>query len=140
MSSSNRLMDSPEHPLATVTNRAIESVDLKILCSFDEAQEDGEPDFVVELINLYLNEAPRLVSAIREAMAKDDWPSIKRAAHSMRGSSSNLGILQIAVIAGALEELAANQPARIGPLLLSLQDEFTRVEKILSAERHRRTV
>ncbi|HJP90943.1 MAG TPA: Hpt domain-containing protein [Pyrinomonadaceae bacterium] len=140
MSSSNLLIDSPEHPLATVTNRAIESVDLKILRSFDEAQEEGESDFVLELINLYLNEVPRLFSAIREAIAKDDWPSIKRAAHSVRGSSSNLGILQIAVIAGALEQLAANQHAPVGQLLLSLQDEFTRVEKILSAERQRRTV
>jgi|ERR1041384_365346 HPt (histidine-containing phosphotransfer) domain-containing protein len=121
------------------TNEAVQTVDLAILASFDEAQEEGESDFVVELIDLYLEEAPRFFSSIREGLVTNDWLTAKRAAHSLRGSSSNLGILQMALIAGALEHLTANQDASAAEFLQGLEDEFTRVEEILLAERLRRT-
>jgi len=122
----------------SITNEAIQTVDLAILASFDEAQEEGEPDFVVELIDLYLEEAPRFFDSIRDGLANDDWLSAKRAAHSLRGSSSNLGILQLALIADALEHLTSTQDASAAGLLQGLEDEITRVEKILLAERQRR--
>ena len=122
----------------SITNEAVQTVDLAILASFDEAQEEGEPDFVVELIDLYLQEAPRIFSTIREGLANNDWLTAKRAAHSLRGSSGNLGILQMALLAGALEHLMADQDASAAELLQGLEDEFTRVEEILLAERQRR--
>ena len=123
----------------SITNEAIQTVDLAILASFDEALEEGEPDFVVELIDLYLEEAPHFFNSIRDGLANDDWLSAKRAAHSLRGSSSNLGILQLALIADALEHLTSTQDASAADLLQGLEDEFTRVEEILLAERRRRT-
>ena len=123
----------------SITNEAVQTVDLAILASFDEAQEEGEPDFVVELIDLYLEEAPRFFNSIRDGLANNDWLSAKRAAHSLRGSSSNLGILQTSLIAGALEQLTTNQDASAAELLQGLEDEFTRVEEVLLAERQRRT-
>ena len=122
----------------SITNEAVQTVDLAILASFDEAQEEGEPDFVVELIDLYLTEAPRFFNSIREGIANHDWLTAKRAAHSLRGSSGNLGILQMALIAGALEHVANDQDASAAELLQGLEDEFTRVEEILLAERQRR--
>jgi len=122
----------------SIANTMVEKVDLAILASFDEAQEEGEPDFVVELIDLYLAEVPRFFSSIREGLANGDWLSAKRAAHSLRGSSSNLGILQMALIADALEHLTADQDTNAAELLQGLEDEFTRVEEILLAERQRR--
>ena len=83
--------------------------------------------------------APRFFTSIRDGLANDDWLSAKRAAHSLRGSSSNLGILQMSMIAGALEQLTTNQDASAAELLQGLEDEFTRVEEILLAERQRRT-
>lgn len=122
----------------SITNTVVETVDLNILNSFDEAQEEGEPDFVVELIDLYLTEVPGMFNSIREGLANQDWVSAKRAAHSLRGSSSNLGILQMALIAGALEHLTVSQDASAAELLQGLEDEFTRVEEVLLAERLRR--
>ena len=122
----------------SITKEEVQTVDLAILASFDEAQEEGDPDFVVELIDLYLEEVPRFFSSIRDGLANQDWLSAKRAAHSLRGSSSNLGILQIALIAGSLEHLTVDRDASAAELLQGLEDEFTRVEEILLAERQRR--
>lgn len=122
-----------------VETETIQTVDLEILGSFDEAQEEGEADFVVELIDLYLDEAPRLFSSIREGLANNDWTTSKRSAHSLRGSSANLGILQMAFIAEELEHLPANDILSANHLLLSLKAEFKSVYRILLEERQRRT-
>lgn len=115
------------------------AVDLAVLASYDDAQLDGEPDFVVELIDLYLDQAPLLFDSIRTAVKSNDRVTAKRAAHSVRGSSSNLGVLQVAVIADQLEHLETGFEVYANELLRSLEDEFARVKEILDAERQRRT-
>jgi HPt (histidine-containing phosphotransfer) domain-containing protein len=118
----------------------VASVDLEVLKSFEDAQEEGEPDVVIELIDLYLVEAPRIFRTIREGIVTNGWLAAKRAAHSLRGSSGNLGILQMATIAKDLEHCdvaTTDTPAQ--QLLQDLEAEFVRVEKILLAERQRRS-
>ena len=123
----------------TLTHAETQTVDLAVLATYDDAQIEGEPDFVVELIDIYLNEVPRLCDTIRNAIATNDRPIAKRAAHSLRGSSANLGVLQMAAIAGELEHLENNSTPAAVELLRSLEDEFERVKEILNAERQRRS-
>jgi two-component system, sensor histidine kinase and response regulator len=123
----------------TLTQTDTQAVDLAVLATYDEAQIEGEPDFVVELIDIYLNEVPRLFGAIRHAIAQSDRATLRRAAHSLRGSSGNLGVLQMAAIAGELEHLENNTTSIAAELLQSLEDEFERVKEILNAERQRRS-
>ena len=121
--------------LATVC----ESVDMVVLTSFEESQLDGEPDLVLELIDLYLTETARLLVAMREALTNKDELSIKRAAHSLRGSSGSLGILQIANICDKLERTESKDMFPIASDLLEyIEQEFARVSQILLAERQRR--
>jgi HPt (histidine-containing phosphotransfer) domain-containing protein len=115
------------------------AVDLAILASYEDAQIEGEPDFVVELIALYLDEVPRLFDSLHTAIENNDRATAKRAAHSLRGSSGNLGVLQIAAIAGELEHLENPCGTSATTLLQSLETEFRRVKEILSAERQRRS-
>lgn len=115
------------------------AVDLAILASYEDAQIEGEPDFVVELIDLYLDEVPRLFDSLHTAIENNDRATAKRAAHSLRGSSGNLGVLQIAAIAGELEHLENRCGTSATTLLQSLETEFRRVKEILSAERQRRS-
>src|SRR5690242_12131111 len=90
----------------SLTHTELAAVDLAVLASYEEAQIEGEPDFVVELIDLYLDEVPHLFDSLHTAIQNNDSTTAKRAAHSLRGSSGNLGILQIAALAGELEQLA----------------------------------
>jgi HPt (histidine-containing phosphotransfer) domain-containing protein len=115
------------------------AVDLAVLASYEEAQIEGEPDFVVELIDLYLDEVPRLFDSLHTAIQNNDSSTAKRAAHSLRGSSGNLGVLQMAAIAGELEHLANPSGTSATQLLQSLEIEFQRVKEILGAERQKRS-
>jgi HPt (histidine-containing phosphotransfer) domain-containing protein len=123
----------------SLTHTELATVDLAVLASYEEAQIEGEPDFVVELIDLYLDEVPRLFDSIHTAIQTNDATIAKRAAHSLRGSSANLGVLQIAAIADELEHLESPCGTSAAQLLQSLENEFRRVKEILSAERQKRS-
>lgn len=115
-----------------------ESVDLEVLGSFDDSSFEGEPSLTVELIDLYQEEVPRLFQGIEEGLGSHDWKTISRLAHSLKGCSANLGILQMALIAADLEHLPTNDAQAASQLLISLEEEFQRVTPILIQERSRR--
>jgi two-component system sensor histidine kinase/response regulator len=69
----------------TVTPPKQESLDKNaILAAFE-----GDNELIREVLDLFLEECPRQMSAIREAVESSDAPKIFRAAHSLTGSLSN---------------------------------------------------
>lgn len=117
------------------------SVDLATLTNFESLQVEGEPDLIVELIDLYVEDAPRRVAAIRESLAGRDWVSVKRGAHNLRGSSGNLGALRMARICDEIEGTEfVDLWSTIAALrrCMELEAELKRVLRIFLAERQRR--
>jgi two-component system, sensor histidine kinase and response regulator len=61
---------------------------------------EGDHVLLVEMINLFLEEAPRLLAAMRAALQQGDMQGLERSAHSMKGAASNLsGHLTVAAAA-----------------------------------------
>ena len=116
------------------------TVDLSVLTSFDDAQLDGEPDLIVELIDLYLEEASKLLAVMREGVAKKDELPTKQAAHSLRGSSGNLGILQMALMCREVEHMVSDDIFPIEVLVNKMEQELVQVRRILLEERQRRSL
>jgi HPt (histidine-containing phosphotransfer) domain-containing protein len=117
-----------------------EAVDMEMLASFEEAQIDGEPDLVVELIDLYLTDAAAKIAALREALVNSDETALRRLAHSLRGSSGNLGARRMAALCEELERVGGGDwHPTAEALLLGLEREFERAGGIFAAERRRRT-
>lgn len=117
-----------------------EAVDLAVLLSLEEAQVEGEPDLVVELIDLYAEDTPRRLAAIRSAWAAGDLAAFRGAAHCLKGSSASLGARQLAILCDKLERLSGAELLRGGEMLLTcLEREFARVRLALADERDRLT-
>ena len=118
---------------------SIEAIDQTVLAALAEAQEEGEPDLIVELIDLYLEDTPQRVEAIRAAVAQADAASIKRAAHTLKGSSGSVGVCQVAEICKLFEQTDFDSlPARGETLMQLLDREFERARAALLTERDRR--
>ena len=114
-------------------------VDLEILAAYDALQIEGEPDLVVELIDLYRLEAPRRVNKMRSALNQRDWLAAKRHAHGLRGCSAALGALSIVLICEMIEDLQSGEvQGSLAALLTCLEQELVRVMQSLDAERQRR--
>ena len=108
------------------------AVDVSVLEHLRSFQVAGEPDFLDGLIDTYLEHTPHNIDAMRAAVAADDASSLEHAAHSIKGSSLNLGASLFGRLAEELERLG-----RLGttegaiPMLDALEAEFKRVATAL---------
>ena len=70
---------------------------------------EGDIEFEVEVLQVYVEDASQRINKIREAIAIQDYNQIRRQAHHIKGSSSNVGAMQMRLFAVQLEELGENQ-------------------------------
>ena len=73
------------------------------LAVFRDLQETAGAEFVGELIGTFLEEAPVMLGALREAMAANDPDKFRRAAHSLKSNSNTFGALGLGAMARELE-------------------------------------
>ena len=117
-----------------------EPVNIAVLDGLAEAQEDGKPNLVVELIDLYLADTSRRVDAMRDALTTTDGLLLARAAHALKGSSSTLGAGQVAESCEELERLAGDLAfGRSCVVLKRLERELRMVRDTFLTERQRRS-
>jgi HPt (histidine-containing phosphotransfer) domain-containing protein len=66
---------------------------------------------------------------------KNDAGALERTAHTLKGSSSNMGATRMAAVCAELEEAGASGDLGRAPgLLARLEEEFGRVRPALEAE------
>lgn len=125
---------------ATVPENSGDVVDMAVLAGYEEIQLDDEPDLVVELIDLYRADAPRRLGVMQGLLAQGNWQLMKREAHSLRGSSGNLGAIQVAQICSELEGMEFDDPrANVAVLLDRLEKSLNPAFEAFLAERRRRS-
>ena len=101
------------------------------ITTFKELQEAAGADFVVELVDTFLEEAPQMVKELRAALAEGDADKFRRAAHSLKSNSHTFGALKLGAMARELE-LNALDSARPAPEVLDeLSHEYARVAAAL---------
>jgi PAS domain S-box-containing protein len=97
----------------------------------------GQADLLAELIDLFLHDAPGHLTALQEALSRDDGRAAQRAAHTLKGSAANLGATRLSATCRAIEE-AAGSPEGVRPgQVAELEAEFARATTALRAQRER---
>ena len=76
--------------------------------AFAELQASAGADFVRELIDTFLEEAPPMLAELREALAGARAEPFRRAAHSLKSNASTFGAATLAATARDLEVRAAD--------------------------------
>ena len=113
-----------------MASNAIESAEQLTRASLLERVE-GDQELLVEIINLFAEDAPRLLEAMRGALRQGDMPTLERSAHSMKGAASNLSANLTAAAAMELEKDARNSDAERA--MASLANLEAAVERLLPA-------
>jgi two-component system sensor histidine kinase/response regulator len=70
------------------------------------ARVGGDENLLFDLANMYFQEAPKRLSAVRAALEGNDADRLRRATHSMKGSVSAFAARRAGEAAARLEELA----------------------------------
>ena len=83
----------------------------------------------------FLEDTPSYLRQLEQAVHEGDAATARAMAHSVKGSSGNLGAAMLAQLAKEAEELAIERrTAEIGPLLPRLNQAFEAVAAVLGAE------
>ncbi len=89
-----------------------------------ELRMPGEPDPISELVDLFLADAPGLVSRIRAAFTARDGHELERVCHTLKGSASNLGADRLAQACFRVMSLAREGQAAAEPDIRHIESEF----------------
>ena len=85
-------------------------------------------DYIGELIEAYLEETPRTLAQLRQALAEGNVEVFRRAAHSIKSTSASFGALEFSAQARELEILAKEQKlARAGEKVENLLFDYQQV-------------
>jgi HPt (histidine-containing phosphotransfer) domain-containing protein len=91
-------------------------------------------DFLREITGIFLEDTPLRIAELDESFEAGDVAKFARAAHSIKGSSANLGAVALRTVAEKLENEARTTGIRdLGGLVEQLRTEFTRAESALGA-------
>jgi HPt (histidine-containing phosphotransfer) domain-containing protein len=71
--------------------------------TFAELQEAAGADFVVELVDTFLVEAPLMLAELRSAHQAASAERFRRAAHSLKSNGTTFGATRLAAMARELE-------------------------------------
>lgn len=127
-----------EHRTGNGEARREHLLNLNALEALRNLRTEGEPDPLAEIIDLFLEHAPELISQIQHSAEKRRWELLAKGAHSLKGSCSNVGADQMCQICLKLEKAAGNQ-TREAALQLShqLKQCFDQIRDALATERTR---
>jgi PAS domain S-box-containing protein len=118
---------------------AVEKSDIVLdpvcIAGLKELREPGQVDPLIELTDLFNREAEACVHRIESGLAGQDANATARAAHSLKGSASNLGANRLATVCAGVEHSArAADWAQVGVKLQDLKNQLERVRESLKAE------
>ena len=102
--------------------------------TFTALQDAAGAEFVAELVDTFLEEAPGMLAQLDSALASRDAEGFRRAAHSLKSNSYTFGATELGARAKALE-LGGLDSAADGAGLAGLKEEYARAAAALKEMR-----
>ena len=93
----------------------------------------GDEELLAEVVELFIDEVPDILCSLEEAIKNGDWENARKLAHTLKGSSSNIGAERFASLALELEKTSKDQDSsRAVEAFQLLKDEFSAVEEFVN--------
>jgi HPt (histidine-containing phosphotransfer) domain-containing protein len=113
-------------PDPTVTE--IPTIDSEAIDNLRELNPGDGGEFLREIIAIYIEDTPKRVADLKACLASGDIQTFTRAAHTIKGSSANVGAQLLKGIAERLELVSRKEGlGTVAPLMVDLEAEFGRV-------------
>ncbi len=94
----------------------------------------GDPQFLSELIGTFLEDAPRLLGQLREAVQAGDAATVRLVAHGLKSNGAEFGATTFSDLCKELELLGkSGQLDGAETLLAQIESTYTKVAEALTA-------
>ena len=91
--------------------------------TFDDLKQMSGAEFINELIDTFLEDAPKLLAEMKSALATGNVDSFRRASHSLKSNAATFGAGRLAELAKELEALGReNKLKETGDRLTVLEE------------------
>jgi len=99
-------------------------------------QELGGADFVVQMIDVFLVYAPKVIAEARRGLERGNLEPVIRMGHSLRSSARNLGASRMAELAEGIESAGRSSQLPLLPALIDqMEHAFSLVKGGFEAKR-----
>ncbi|MEH2285836.1 MAG: ATP-binding protein [Nostoc sp.] len=116
----------------TVSTIDISAVDLPIDWERLHQLSENNPEFELELLQIFVEDIQPRLELIKIAIATHNFQQIVLQVHQIKGASANIGVTTMYVAAEKLEQSAINQERRgTTNLILELEEFIKRIEEFL---------
>lgn len=95
--------------------------------TFEELKQMSGGDFINELIDAFLEDAPNMLNNMQLALDVNDVESFRRNAHSLKSNANTFGAVELAALSKELEFMAKGNNLQIGNRLEVLKNAFASV-------------
>ncbi len=102
--------------------------------TFAELQDSAGADFVGELVDTFLEEAPIMLAEMKSALAAGQAEPFRRAAHSLKSNAHTFGALALGALSRGLE-LGGLEAGRASGAIDRLDQEYERTRVALKGLR-----
>jgi HPt (histidine-containing phosphotransfer) domain-containing protein len=114
------------------------TIDAKILHSYSKNMGENALKMLADLIECYLEEAPKLLQSMITAATTKEAMQLQRAAHTLKGSSAGIGATNLANLCQELEAMCrAGTIAGAAEKFLQIEVEYEQVKVALQMEYQR---
>ncbi|HTT40014.1 MAG TPA: Hpt domain-containing protein [Burkholderiales bacterium] len=108
------------------------AIESKALDAIRELAGQGTPDFLDQIIRVYLESTPELLSTLRCGLAQGHAEVVRTAAHTLKSSSGIVGATRLADLCKRLETAARSGAFTLDPTSMEQLDaEYARVRTAL---------
>ncbi|MEH2251060.1 response regulator [Nostoc sp.] len=116
----------------TVSTTDVGSVDLPIDWERLHQLSENNPEFELELLQIFIEDIQPRLEVIKIALANHDFEQLAQEAHQIKGASANIGATTMHLAAEKLEQLVQNQERRGTTNFISELEEFVkRIQEFL---------
>jgi two-component system, sensor histidine kinase RpfC len=113
----------------------VDVLDHRILARLRTMQLPGEPDFLVEMIGIFMCDAPPTFERARRAVDQADPAEYREAVHHLKSTSNSLGACRLAACCHEIETyLQREQPAPAFAAIGRLEAEYRLAVAALNKE------
>ena len=103
-------------------------IDPDAITNLRELNPGDNGEFLREIVGIYVEDTPKRLAELRGAFAAGDAPALTRAAHTIKGSSSNVGAAALRSAAERLEHMARSEGlGGAAPLVAECEAQFALV-------------
>jgi PAS domain S-box-containing protein len=96
----------------------------------------GGVEFLAEVVDVFLADAPALITSLRSSLERQDTEELRRAAHTLKSNGSTLGAAAFAELCRTVERHAKEgRLDGVSPLLDRIEQEYLTVQEALGSLR-----